>query len=446
MIQSDGAPAGDHDTAKPDAAANGAEGAEHHEASAQNVGRQDVEHETGDHIAGDHPPVGQDARARDVTAQDTDAKDTDANDASAEDAEADDRESADQHTGGTAIERAPGSAITSTSGITDIEPFLAAAGERIEPPHVERPFHAKLLDYSAHAAMIVGLLGFAWTLSAHTGKQPDAPVKTAALASAATVPASAAPATASTATASAPDTAELRLNTQKMAADITALRLNLEALRSSMRADGQRQDKTIEQIKALTASLDSVKSGLTSTKTETTTALTQLSGKIDHLQRIEPSIKTQQVASPADKSEHDGGVDQIVTATLAPAQAAKPAPLAVPPVKPQVAKAEPSDTPKKPAVAPVGEEAAKKPQIIPEWVVREVDDGVAIVESKRGQLAVEMGGTIPGAGVVRSIERHGASWTVVTSKGQLAYVPLREQQAPREYPPRAYYRGGPEDF
>ncbi|MDR3462080.1 MAG: hypothetical protein P4L76_07185 [Beijerinckiaceae bacterium] len=432
MIQSDGAPAGDHDTAKPDGAANGAEGAEHHEASTQNAGRQGAEHETGDQNAGDHEPVGQDAHGQDVTAQD----------ASAENAESQDGQPAS----GTAIERAQGSAVASTSPVTDIEPFLAAAGERIEPPHAARPFHAKLLDYSAHAAMIVGLLGFAWTLSAHTGKQPDAPVKTAALASAASVPAAPASAIPAAAMAPAPDTAELRLNTQKMAADITALRLNLEALRSTMRGDGQRQDKTIDQIKALAASLDSVKTGLTATKTETTAALTQLSGKIDHLQRTDAAAKVQQVGNPADRSEHDGGVDQIVTASLAPAQAAKPAPLAVPPVKPQVAKAEPLDAAKKPAIAPTGEDAAKKPQIIPEWVVREVDDGVAIVESKRGQLAVETGATIPGAGVVKSIERHGASWTVVTSKGQLAYVPLREQQAPRAYPPRAYYRGGPEDY
>jgi hypothetical protein len=389
MIQSDGAAAGDHENDKPDEAANGADGTEHHEASAQDAGNQ----ETGGQDAGDQDTGGQD-------------------------------------TGGKAIECAQSSAVTSVD--RDIEPFLAAAGEHIEHPYVERPFYSKLLDYSAHAAMIVGLLGFAWTLSAHTGKQPDAPpppAKTAALA-----PAAAAP---------APETAELRLNTQKMAADITALRLSLEALRSGMRGDAQRQDKTIEQIKALAANLDSVKAGLTATKTETTAALTQLSGKIDHLQHGESSAKIQQVTGPLDKLEHET-VDQIVTASLAPAPVAKPAPLAVPPAKPQVAKAETPDSAKKPAVAATGEDAAKKPQIIPEWVVREVDDGVAIVESKRGQLAVETGGTIPGAGVVKSIERHGASWTVTTSKGQLAYVPLREQ-APRDYP-RSYYRGGPEDF
>src|SRR6202012_955676 len=97
-----------------------------------------------------------------------------------------------------------------------IEPFLAAAAaDHIEHPREERPLYSKLLDYSAHAAMIIGLLGFAWTLSAHTGSKPDAaPVqKVAALAAPVTpVPS---------------ESAELRAATKKMEADIAALRLNL---------------------------------------------------------------------------------------------------------------------------------------------------------------------------------------------------------------------------
>jgi hypothetical protein len=63
------------------------------------------------------------------------------------------------------------------------------------------------------------------------------------------------------------------------------------------------------------------------------------------------------------------------------------------------------------------------------------------VESKRGPMEVVPGVTIPGAGVVKSIERHGAGWTVTTSKGLIAYMPpsrAREQHG--------YYRSVPEDF
>lgn len=339
----------------------------------------------------------------------------------------------------------PVMSMTVTPPERDIEPFLAAAEERIEPPHEDRPFTSKLLDYSAHAAMIIGLLGFAWTLSAHTGKQPAPPApKVAAVAAPEAPP-------------SAMASAELHADTQKMAADISALRLSLEAVRSSMHADTQRQDKAIDQLKVLAANLESLKTGLSATKTETSAALTQLSGKIDHLQHAEAITKLQQVSDRLDKLEHETA-DQLVTASV-PASAAKSAAVAVPPVRPQMAKAEPADLaktgePAKPADSAkktaAQDDAAKKPPVLPDWVVREVDNGVAIVESRRGQMAVEMGATIPGAGVVKSIERHGGAWTVTTSKGQLAYVPLREQtvplreQTPRDYP--RYYREGPEDY
>lgn len=332
----------------------------------------------------------------------------------------------------------PVMSMTLTPPERGIEPFLAAAEERIEPPHEERPFTSKLLDYSAHAAMIIGLLGFAWTLSAHTGKQPASPAsKTAALAAPEGAPAVMA-------------SAEFHADTQKMAADISALRLSLEAMRSSMHADTQRQDKAIDQLKVLASNLESLKTSLGATKTETAAALTQLSGKIDHLQHAEAITKLQQVSDRLEKLEHETA-DQMVTASV-PAASAKSAAVAVPPVRPQMAKAEPADLaktaePAKPAEAAkkavTNDEAAKKPPVLPDWVVREVDNGVAIVESRRGQMAVETGATIPGAGVVKSIERHGGAWTVTTSKGQLAYVPLREQ-TPRDYP--RYYREGPEDY
>ncbi len=86
-------------------------------------------------------------------------------------------------------------------------------------------------------------------------------------------------------------------------------------------------------------------------------------------------------------------------------------------------------------------DASKKPPVIAEWVVREVYDGVAVIESKRGPMEVVPGVAIPGAGVVKSIERHGAGWTVTTSKGLIAYL-----AAPRERQQHGYYRSMPEDF
>jgi hypothetical protein len=40
-----------------------------------------------------------------------------------------------------------------------------------------------------------------------------------------------------------------------------------------------------------------------------------------------------------------------------------------------------------------------------------------LVESPRGSIEVAPGEIIPGAGAVKSIERRGAGWIVITSRG-----------------------------
>jgi len=52
------------------------------------------------------------------------------------------------------------------------------------------------------------------------------------------------------------------------------------------------------------------------------------------------------------------------------------------------------------------------------WVLREVYNGSALVESRnRGLYEVMPGSLIPGVGKVETIERRGARWVVVTDKG-----------------------------
>jgi len=59
----------------------------------------------------------------------------------------------------------------------------------------------------------------------------------------------------------------------------------------------------------------------------------------------------------------------------------------------------------------------RNPQLITNWVVRDVYDGIALVESPRGSIEVTPGETIPGAGTVKSIERRGTGWIVITNLG-----------------------------
>lgn len=61
---------------------------------------------------------------------------------------------------------------------------------------------------------------------------------------------------------------------------------------------------------------------------------------------------------------------------------------------------------------------AAKPGPLEGWVLREVYDGAALVESRNGRLhEVLPGRNLPSVGRVEAIERRGKIWVVVTSKG-----------------------------
>ncbi|TNC08919.1 hypothetical protein FF100_28095 [Methylobacterium terricola] len=65
-----------------------------------------------------------------------------------------------------------------------------------------------------------------------------------------------------------------------------------------------------------------------------------------------------------------------------------------------------------------------KPATIEGWVLRDVYDGVAMIENRnRRLLEIGPGDTLPGAGRVEAIERRGRTWVVVTSKGLITAMP-----------------------
>ena len=59
-----------------------------------------------------------------------------------------------------------------------------------------------------------------------------------------------------------------------------------------------------------------------------------------------------------------------------------------------------------------------KPETVEGWAVRDVYDGVAILEDRRRRLVeVGTGDAVPGIGRVEAIERRGRNWVVVTRQG-----------------------------
>jgi hypothetical protein len=214
--------------------------------------------------------------------------------------------------------------------------------------------------------------------------------------------------------------------TQEMTEEIRALKANVEALRAAQSQSGNDA-----------AALEGLKTGLDAVKAETGASIAELAGKVENMQR-DPEAKLSQVIARLDRVEHQIAAP-IATAPLgaasAPGMAAagKPAQPAVAQAKPLLENAhgqrkiggrgdafDPSKNPTAPGVPrPLGSlaSAASTPQLITNWVVRDVYAGVAVVESPRGSMEVAPGELIPGAGTVKSIERRGGGWIVITSRG-----------------------------
>ena len=153
------------------------------------------------------------------------------------------------------------------------------------------------------------------------------------------------------------------------------------------------------------------------------------SGLTDRIGRLEKTL-SQSVAGLGEKLEQAERAQGTRIAGLAaqiekrPAIQALPMPAAAiaPAAKaePQAAQKAEAASPAKPEPVQTGSIGDTKPksEIIDGWAVREVFDGVAILESRRHRLIeVVQGVQIPGVGRVESIERRGRNWVVVTKLG-----------------------------
>ncbi len=197
--------------------------------------------------------------------------------------------------------------------------------------------------------------------------------------------------------------------TRRLAEEVRVLKKEIDSLRSSVAQNSP------EEIHALKKSVDALKNGLEGTKSELGTSLAQLSAKLDRAQH-DPA-KLREISDRLDHIEHAA---PLTTASIAPAQPEMPkaAPVPLPPAKAQSAAVQPQANAAKPSPSPNATAVPEqRPQLITNWVVRDVYDGIALVEGPHGSIEVIEGETIPGAGTVKSIERRASGWIVVTSRG-----------------------------
>ena len=280
-------------------------------------------------------------------------------------------------------------------------------------PRKEPPRFKQLFAYGLYAALAVCLFGFAWAAGSYysDGQLPFYAFK---------------PPTPAAVPQESVERTEMLRAAQKTAADVQALKSDVEALRAAQSQPGQ--DAT---------TLEGLKTRLEAVKTETSASIADLAGKVDQMQR-DPEAKLSQVIERLDRIERQIAAP-TVTASLGPAAAPgaaaarKQAQAVVAPAKPPLGIAQgqkkmggrgdafdPSQNPNAPGVPrPLGSlaPATSTPQLITSWVVRDVYNGIALVESPRGSIEVAPGEIVPGAGRVKSIERRGGGWIVITSRG-----------------------------
>jgi len=253
-----------------------------------------------------------------------------------------------------------------------VAPFIERA--EASAPHMSRSRLDGFFTYGSHLALALCVAGFAWAAGTYLFGRAEPNGK---------------------ASQDSIERAEMARTTQKMVEDMRALKANVEALRVSVA-----QSQNAQNLRALEKSVDAMKARLDAAKAETGASIAELAGKVEHMQR-EPTAKLQQVVERLDRIERQTAAPPAASAAAAPGKAAIPN-------RTQVAMVEPKLDPL---------EKQKRPQLIRNWVVRDVYDGVALVENAEGSLEVALGETIPGAGTVKSIERRGGGWVIITNRG-----------------------------
>lgn len=162
----------------------------------------------------------------------------------------------------------------------------------------------------------------------------------------------------------------------RIEADITALKASVEHTAKAGVTQFNKANDRLDKVERAQA--------------EPAAKLAKLSEAVDKLRAAQASVTTAAAApAPAKDKDVTGSIPQQAAATAAPA----PAPAAPP--KPEVARL----------------------PTVEGWVLRDVANGSALIESRRGMYEVYAGDPVPGLGRVDAIRRQDGRWVVVTSKG-----------------------------
>lgn len=174
------------------------------------------------------------------------------------------------------------------------------------------------------------------------------------------------------------------------------------------------------ELRALRTSLDGLKDSVERARGDQAGRLAQMGERLDRAGRAEQEV-AHKLAALSERLEGPGKMAERAERT--DRQAGPAALQKVASAGPEVPAQTGSIAPALPAATPA--EPKTRPPVLEGWVLRDVDDGVALIEGRNRRLVeVGPGDVVPGTGSrVESIERRGKSWLVVTSKGVIGTQP-----------------------
>jgi len=196
-----------------------------------------------------------------------------------------------------------------------------------------------------------------------------------------------------------------------------------------------------EEIRALQAKLDSLdRRGESAERGTLEAKLNSLDRKIEANHADASNIAAQIEARLEKNDKSMGRLEAAISAKPpVPATASNDAKTSVKPVARVVAPA-PASAATAGGANPKVADAAKP---IGDYMVREVQDGIALVQGRAGGLyEVGPGDRLPGAGRVLAVERIGQKWVVVTESGRIdGQAPALQPRYSQRRDPGDYYFG-----
>ncbi len=249
-----------------------------------------------------------------------------------------------------------------------------------------------LRRYGAQAALVAVALGLGFAAGTQ-GERPDA-----------------VPAWAEAAQASARQGQE---EVARLSGDVRSLKATVDALREGVdkgRGDAGRHAAALDRLeradKAAQASAQ-----------DAAARLARLAEQLDRLERMEADpARFAGLAERLDRIERHAAALKVAAPEPVQTGALQPAAERQPEAKAAEARAPETRAPE----TRTADAKAPHPRTVPVegWVLRDVYDGLALVESRNKRLhEVAPGQSLPGVGRVEAIERRGKAWFVVTQKG-----------------------------